>query len=73
MSSRDAHFMRLALDEAAKGRGTARPNPMVGCVIVRGDEGVGRGFHLRAGLAHAEVEALRDAGERARRGGLRQP
>ena len=66
MSSRDAHFMRLALDEAAKGRGTARPNPMVGCVIVRGDEVVGRGFHLRAGLAHAEVEALRDAGDLAR-------
>lgn len=66
MSSRDAHFMRLALEEAAKGRGTARPNPMVGCVIVRGDEVVGRGFHLRAGLAHAEVEALRDAGDLAR-------
>ena len=66
MSSRDEQFMRLALNEAAKGRGTARPNPMVGCVIVRGDEVVGRGFHLRAGLAHAEVEALRDAGDRAR-------
>ena len=66
MSSRDEHFMRLALEEAAKGRGTARPNPMVGCVIVRGDEVVGRGFHLRAGLAHAEVEALRDAGDLAR-------
>ena len=66
MSSRDDRFMRLALDQAIQGRGTARPNPMVGCVVVRGDEVVGRGFHLRAGLAHAEVEALRDAGALAR-------
>lgn len=66
MSTRDERFMQMALDEAVRGRGTARPNPMVGCVIVRGEEVVGRGFHLRAGLAHAEVEALRDAGDRAR-------
>ena len=66
MNGRDARYMQLALDEAVKGRGTARPNPMVGCVIVRGDEVVGRGFHLRAGLAHAEVEALRRAGSAAR-------
>lgn len=66
MNARDARYMQLALDEAVKGRGTARPNPMVGCVIVRGDEVVGRGFHLRAGLAHAEIEALREAGDLAR-------
>jgi diaminohydroxyphosphoribosylaminopyrimidine deaminase/5-amino-6-(5-phosphoribosylamino)uracil reductase len=58
--------MRLALREAARGQATAAPNPPVGCVIVRGGEVVGRGFHERAGEPHAEVLALRGAGERAR-------
>ncbi|MCD0159039.1 bifunctional diaminohydroxyphosphoribosylaminopyrimidine deaminase/5-amino-6-(5-phosphoribosylamino)uracil reductase RibD, partial [Deinococcus sp. 6GRE01] len=58
--------MTLALAEAARGLGRTAPNPPVGCVIVQGDELVGRGFHPRAGEPHAEVFALRDAGERAR-------
>ena len=58
--------MRLALREAARGQATAVPNPPVGCVLVRGGEVVGRGFHARAGEPHAEVLALRGAGERAR-------
>jgi len=59
--------MRLALDLAARGRGRTSPNPMVGCVIVSPDgEVVGRGHHERAGDAHAEVLALREAGDRAR-------
>ncbi|MFC5847150.1 bifunctional diaminohydroxyphosphoribosylaminopyrimidine deaminase/5-amino-6-(5-phosphoribosylamino)uracil reductase RibD [Deinococcus petrolearius] len=57
--------MRLALREAARGQATAAPNPPVGCVLVRGGEVVGRGFHVRAGEPHAEVLALRGAGERA--------
>lgn len=57
--------MRLALREAARGQPTAAPNPPVGCVLVRGGEVVGSGFHVRAGEPHAEVLALRAAGARA--------
>nr|WP_242402934.1 bifunctional diaminohydroxyphosphoribosylaminopyrimidine deaminase/5-amino-6-(5-phosphoribosylamino)uracil reductase RibD [Deinococcus deserti] len=58
--------MRLALNEAARGMGRTSPNPPVGCVIVRDGQVVGRGFHPRAGEPHAEVFALREAGEYAR-------
>ncbi len=58
--------MRRALELAARGLYTARPNPCVGCVLVRDGEVVGEGFHARAGGPHAEVEALVAAGERAR-------
>jgi diaminohydroxyphosphoribosylaminopyrimidine deaminase / 5-amino-6-(5-phosphoribosylamino)uracil reductase len=58
--------MELALSLAEKGRGLTRPNPMVGAVIVRGDEIAGQGFHRRAGGDHAEIVALAMAGERAR-------
>ena len=63
---RDERFMRLALAEAVKGLGTTRPNPMVGAVIVRGDEVVAVGHHARAGGDHAEVVALKSAGDTAR-------
>ena len=60
-------FMRRALELAERGRGLTSPNPMVGAVVVTpGGEIVGEGFHARAGEAHAEVEALRAAGARAR-------
>jgi diaminohydroxyphosphoribosylaminopyrimidine deaminase / 5-amino-6-(5-phosphoribosylamino)uracil reductase len=59
-------YLRRALDLAERGRGTTSPNPLVGCVIVRDGEIVGEGFHERAGGAHAEIEALNAAGERAR-------
>jgi len=58
--------MDLACDEAERGLGKTQPNPAVGCVIVARGRIVGRGFHRRAGLAHAEAEALRDAGRRSR-------
>ena len=58
--------MTLALRLAAKGRGTASPNPMVGAVVVKRGRIVGQGFHLRPGLPHAEILALRQAGSRAR-------
>src|SRR5882757_772860 len=54
-------FMRLALRLARRGYGATSPNPMVGAVLVKGGEIIGRGWHRRAGLPHAEIEALRDA------------
>jgi diaminohydroxyphosphoribosylaminopyrimidine deaminase/5-amino-6-(5-phosphoribosylamino)uracil reductase len=58
--------MTLALRLAARGRGTASPNPMVGALVVRSGRIVGRGFHRRPGLPHAEILALNQAGKRAR-------
>lgn len=58
--------MTLALRLASKGRKTASPNPMVGALVVTRGRIVGRGFHLRPGLPHAEILALRQAGRRAR-------
>ena len=57
-------FMRLALRLARRGYGTTSPNPMVGAVLVKGGKLIGRGWHRRAGAAHAEIEALRDAQKR---------
>jgi diaminohydroxyphosphoribosylaminopyrimidine deaminase/5-amino-6-(5-phosphoribosylamino)uracil reductase len=59
-------YMREALDLARRGRAQASPNPMVGALVVRDGEIAGRGFHTWAGLRHAEVAALEEAGERAR-------
>jgi diaminohydroxyphosphoribosylaminopyrimidine deaminase/5-amino-6-(5-phosphoribosylamino)uracil reductase len=58
-------FMARALRLAERGKATTHPNPRVGCVIVRDGVIVGEGFHRRAGEAHAEVLALRAAGDRA--------
>jgi len=55
----DEKFMREAIRLAAKGLGKTRPNPAVGCVIVKNGRIIARGWHRRAGLPHAEVEALR--------------
>jgi diaminohydroxyphosphoribosylaminopyrimidine deaminase/5-amino-6-(5-phosphoribosylamino)uracil reductase len=60
-------FMRRALELAERGRGLTSPNPLVGAVVVTSSgEIVGEGFHVRAGGPHAEIEALRAAGARAR-------
>ena len=58
--------MAQALAEARKGLFSTYPNPRVGCVIVRDSRIVGRGWHEAAGLPHAEVGALAEAGEHAR-------
>ncbi len=62
----DEKYMRLALELAARGRGLVEPNPMVGAIIVRDKTIVGRGWHRRFGGPHAEIEALRQAGAKAR-------
>jgi diaminohydroxyphosphoribosylaminopyrimidine deaminase/5-amino-6-(5-phosphoribosylamino)uracil reductase len=67
----DETFMRRALALAERGRGLTSPNPVVGAVVVGRDGAVvGEGAHLRAGGPHAEIEALREAGDRARGGTL---
>jgi diaminohydroxyphosphoribosylaminopyrimidine deaminase/5-amino-6-(5-phosphoribosylamino)uracil reductase len=65
-SATDHAMMARALRLAERGAFTTRPNPMVGCVIARKDKVVGEGFHVRAGLPHAEVHALNMAGVKAR-------
>ncbi|HBK47290.1 MAG TPA: riboflavin biosynthesis protein RibD, partial [Xanthomonadaceae bacterium] len=60
-SADDHRFMAQALRLAERGAYTTRPNPMVGCVMVRDGAVVGQGFHQRAGGPHAEVFALREA------------
>lgn len=62
----DQHWMARALALAARGRYSTAPNPRVGCVIVRAGQVVGEGWHRQAGGPHAEVHALRQAGEAAR-------
>ena len=59
-------YMQEALDLAAKADGRTWPNPMVGAVLVKQGKVVGRGYHKGPGLAHAEVAAIRDAGNEAR-------
>lgn len=63
---RDARFMRQALGLARRAIGRTAPNPVVGAVMVKRGRVIGQGYHRRAGLPHAEVEALRRAGARAR-------
>ena len=65
-TSEDERWMARALALAERGRGLCSPNPMVGAVVVGEGRLVGEGFHSRAGGPHAEAEALRQAGDRAR-------
>jgi len=65
-SARDHDWMARAIRLARQGLYSTDPNPRVGCVLVQDDERVGEGYHVRAGEGHAEVNALRMAGERAR-------
>jgi diaminohydroxyphosphoribosylaminopyrimidine deaminase/5-amino-6-(5-phosphoribosylamino)uracil reductase len=66
MTKSDERYMELALAEARKGEFQTWPNPWVGAVLVKGGKVVGRGWHRGAGLPHAEIEALRSAGTKAR-------
>lgn len=65
-TSQDHVYMTKALRLAGKGLYTSQPNPRVGCVIVKDGKVVGQGAHLKAGEAHAEVNALNEAGAQAK-------
>lgn len=64
MNLSDSEYMKRAIELAKLGVYTAKPNPCVGCVIVKANEIVGLGFHRKAGEPHAEINALRDAQQR---------
>ncbi|EMO2546757.1 TPA: bifunctional diaminohydroxyphosphoribosylaminopyrimidine deaminase/5-amino-6-(5-phosphoribosylamino)uracil reductase RibD [Acinetobacter baumannii] len=61
----DQYWMQQAIELAKRGLYSTKPNPNVGCVIVKDDQLIGEGFHPKAGQPHAEVFALRQAGEQA--------
>ena len=62
----DAKWMRLALNLARRGQGFVEPNPMVGAIVVRDGQQIAEGWHQKYGEAHAEVNALAQAGDAAR-------
>ena len=62
MTPSDGVFLAATIELAERGRLTCAPNPPVGCIIVRGQQIIGRGYHARTGEAHAEVNAIADAG-----------
>ncbi|WP_419470413.1 bifunctional diaminohydroxyphosphoribosylaminopyrimidine deaminase/5-amino-6-(5-phosphoribosylamino)uracil reductase RibD [Candidatus Kuenenia sp.] len=62
MKEHDEEYMALALELAEKGRGMVEPNPMVGAVIVKNNEIVGKGYHKKYGGAHAEIHAINEGG-----------
>ena len=66
MKHMDKVFMREARRLAARGKGRVEPNPMVGAAIVKNGKVITRGWHRRYGASHAEVEALKRAGKRAK-------
>jgi diaminohydroxyphosphoribosylaminopyrimidine deaminase/5-amino-6-(5-phosphoribosylamino)uracil reductase len=66
MDSIDRKFMRLGLSLAKKAWGKTSPNPMVGAIIVKNGKVIGKGYHHRAGEAHAEVNAIKSAGKAAK-------
>ena len=61
----DEYYMGLALKLALKAKGKTSPNPLVGALVVKAGKIIGRGFHAKAGLAHAEIVALDQAGKKA--------
>lgn len=65
MEDKDLKYMELALELAGKALGRTSPNPMVGAVVVKDGRIVGKGYHARAGTPHAEIHALREAGDDA--------
>ena len=65
-TEQDTHYMRMAMRLALKGAGRTSPNPMVGAVLVKHGEVIATGYHKVAGEDHAEIVALKRAGDRAK-------
>ncbi|PIZ93837.1 MAG: riboflavin biosynthesis protein RibD, partial [Candidatus Magasanikbacteria bacterium CG_4_10_14_0_2_um_filter_41_10] len=61
MTEQDEQYMARAIALAKKGIGKTSPNPVVGAILVRDGHIVGEGYHKKAGTAHAEIRAIRDA------------
>jgi diaminohydroxyphosphoribosylaminopyrimidine deaminase/5-amino-6-(5-phosphoribosylamino)uracil reductase len=59
----DKQYMHMALKEAGKGLGRTSPNPCVGAVIVKSDRVIAKGYHKKAGTAHAEIDAIQNSSE----------
>jgi diaminohydroxyphosphoribosylaminopyrimidine deaminase/5-amino-6-(5-phosphoribosylamino)uracil reductase len=70
MKKSHEYYMNLAIKLALKAKGCTSPNPLVGAVVVKDGKIIGKGFHKKAGLAHAEVVALDEAGDKAEGGTL---
>jgi diaminohydroxyphosphoribosylaminopyrimidine deaminase/5-amino-6-(5-phosphoribosylamino)uracil reductase len=66
MKRNHEYFMNLAMRLALKARGATSPNPMVGAVVVKNSRIIGRGYHKKAGMSHAEIIALDEAGRNAK-------
>lgn len=66
MKKDHAYYMDLAISLALKAKGLTSPNPMVGAIVVKNNRIIGQGFHEKAGLPHAEVLALEEAGKNAK-------
>ncbi len=67
LDENDKKYMREAIRLAVKGKGMTAPNPMVGAVIVKNGKVLGKGYHHKAGLAHAEIDAIRNTPGSVRR------
>jgi len=63
-SAVDTKYMQMALTLAAKGKGSVEPNPVVGCIIVKAGQVIGKGWHKKFGAVHAEINALEDCKKR---------
>ena len=61
MKNIDEKYMNLCIDLALKGKGHVEPNPLVGCIIVKNNKVIGKGYHKIFGANHAEVNAVNDA------------
>ena len=66
MKKDHAYYMNVAIKLALKAKGLTSPNPMVGAIVVKNNRIIGQGFHEKAGLPHAEVLALDEAGNNAK-------
>ena len=65
MKKKHEYYMNLAIKLALKAKGKTSPNPLVGALVVKNGRIIGKGFHAKAGLSHAEVVALDEAGDKA--------